>query len=247
MSTTTVLAVAPSPRRGPRPAGAAIASRPLARPAERAASAPRPPCDADRLARRALDVGRRTALGVLAGDAAAADDVAQEVAIAALRHAHRLRDPEALDGWLHRTAVRAALRSVRRGRRRRQLEAEHVASLPPSADADAVAVDELGALLAPLPERQRAALTLRYAHDLDDDAIAAALGCRAGTVRALLSRGRQAVRARLAIPDAAGATPTDGDAAPSARSTPSDGDAPIPARPAPPEATTTTNPEDHDA
>lgn len=165
----------------------------------------------DEVARRALDVGRRTALGVLAGDAATADDVAQEVAIQALRYAHRLREPAALDAWLYRTAVRAALKTVRRGRRQRAVEQDHVVAAVRTADGDDVptaALEELGRLLRGLPERQRAALTLRYAHDLTDDEIATALRCRAGTVRALLSRGRAAVRERL---EDAGAT-SDGAA-----------------------------------
>src|SRR5919198_6669278 len=81
---------------------------------------------ADRVARRALQVARRTALGVL-GDAEAAADVAQEVAITAVRRAGSLRDPAALDAWLHRIAVRAALAEARRGRHRREAETEHVA------------------------------------------------------------------------------------------------------------------------
>jgi DNA-directed RNA polymerase specialized sigma24 family protein len=48
-----------------------------------------------------------------------------------------------------------------------------------------------------MPARQRAALTLRYVHDLPDDAIARALRCRPGTVRSLLSRGRDALRAAM--------------------------------------------------
>ena len=55
-------------------------------------------------------------------------------------------------------------------------------------------------LLAGLPPRQRAALTLRYVHDLPDAAIARALGCRTGTVRSLLSRGRAALRDELERP-----------------------------------------------
>ena len=53
------------------------------------------------------------------------------------------------------------------------------------------------ALLDGLPARQRAALTLRYVHDLTDAEIARALRCRPGTVRSLLSRGRDAVRAAI--------------------------------------------------
>jgi DNA-directed RNA polymerase specialized sigma24 family protein len=59
----------------------------------------------DRVARCALQVARRTALGVL-GDREAADDVAQDVAITAVRRAGSLRDPAALDAWLHRTTLR---------------------------------------------------------------------------------------------------------------------------------------------
>ncbi len=138
---------------------------------------------------RALRVGLRTALGVL-GDREAAAEVAQEVAIVAYRRHASLRDPSALDSWLYRTAVRAALREAKRSRTRR--DAEHAAAVPEqSADADALAAAQL---LAGLPPRQRAALTLRYVHDLDDHAIATALGCRRGTVRSLLSRGLSSLR-----------------------------------------------------
>lgn len=52
----------------------------------------------------------------------------------------------------------------------------------------------LASALAELPPRQRLALALRYVHDLSDAQIAAALGCRHGTVHALLSRGRAGLR-----------------------------------------------------
>ena len=64
----------------------------------------------------ALRIAKRTAMGVLA-DREAAADVAQEVAVIALRRHGELRDPAAIDGWLHRTAVRAATEGNRsRGR-----------------------------------------------------------------------------------------------------------------------------------
>ena len=143
------------------------------------------------LAARALAIARATALGVLA-DAAAAEDVAQEVAIVAIQRGPR--DPAKLDAWLHKVAVRKAIDEVRRRARRRtvELEAHHDVHARTD-DPQAVAL----ALLAPLPPRQRAALTLRYVHDLDDGAIARALGCRPGTVRSLLSRGREALREHL--------------------------------------------------
>jgi DNA-directed RNA polymerase specialized sigma24 family protein len=82
----------------------------------------------------------------------------------------------------------------RRGgaRARRDAERAHHGRRGGTVDAR---VDDALALLAGLPPRQRAALTLRYVHDLSDDAIARALGCRPGIVRSLLSRGREALRA----------------------------------------------------
>jgi RNA polymerase sigma-70 factor (ECF subfamily) len=148
---------------------------------------------ADRVAERALRVARRTAMGVL-GDAEAAADVAQEVAITAVRRASSLRDPAALDAWLHRIAVRAALREARRAGRRRAAEHAGHDQRPTTEDP---ALGHALAVLEGLPARQRAALTLRYVHDLPDAAIARALRCRPGTVRSLLSRGREAVRAAL--------------------------------------------------
>jgi RNA polymerase sigma-70 factor (sigma-E family) len=45
-----------------------------------------------------------------------------------------------------------------------------------------------------LSERQRAAIVLRFFHDLPDDDVAAVLDCRVGTVRSLISRALNALR-----------------------------------------------------
>ncbi|HST47548.1 SigE family RNA polymerase sigma factor [Jatrophihabitans sp.] len=58
-------------------------------------------------------------------------------------------------------------------------------------------VDEriaLWAQLGELSERQRAALVLRFFHDLPDDEVAEVLECRVGTVRSLISRGLSVLR-----------------------------------------------------
>jgi RNA polymerase sigma factor (sigma-70 family) len=149
------------------------------------------------LAARALSVARSTALGVL-GDHAAAEDVAQDVAIVAVQRARSLRDPAKLDAWLHRVAVRKAIDETRKRRRRRTVELTEAHEFP--AGERGTTAHAL-ALLAPLPPRQRAALTLRDVHDLPDDAIARALGCRPATVRSLLSRGREALRQTLEASD----------------------------------------------
>lgn len=59
-------------------------------------------------------------------------------------------------------------------------------------------------LLGTLGSRQRAAIVLRFFHDLDTDQIAEALGCTGGTARSLISRGLDAMR------QAAAATGTEG-------------------------------------
>lgn len=59
-------------------------------------------------------------------------------------------------------------------------------------------VDERIALwsqLGELSERQRAALVLRFFHDLPDDEVAGVLECRVGTVRSLISRALSTLRA----------------------------------------------------
>lgn len=130
------------------------------------------------VAAHALRIARRTALGVL-GDHATADDVAQEVAITVLRRIDDLRDPAALDAWVHRIAVRRAIKEARRSTTRRAAEiAGHELHERTAPVDDPTAGDELDgalAVLEGLPARQRAALTLRYVHDLDDAAIATAL------------------------------------------------------------------------
>jgi RNA polymerase sigma-70 factor (sigma-E family) len=51
-------------------------------------------------------------------------------------------------------------------------------------------------LLGELPERQRVAMVLRYFHDLSEDEIGAAIGCRPATVRSLVTRGLTTLRDR---------------------------------------------------
>lgn len=154
------------------------------------------------LARRATCLALRTAAALLQSREEASD-IAQDVAVEVLRSLGKLRDPEAFDAWVHRITVRHALRRLKRRRRAREAEtplgllAEAAQpEVPQDSDPDAViaARQALATALSKLPPKQRLALALRYVHDLSDAEIAAALGCREGTVHALLSRARQALR-----------------------------------------------------
>lgn len=94
--------------------------------------------------------------------------------------------------------------NVQRSRWRRKTL--HEVPLEPSVNADtreSLAYEDVDALrqgLAALSDRQRRAIVLRYWVDLDDAAIAEALGCRPATVRSLLSRGIARLRQDLTDP-----------------------------------------------
>jgi RNA polymerase sigma factor (sigma-70 family) len=158
---------------------------------------------AEPLARRALRLSLRTASALMRSREDSAD-VAQEVAVDVLRSLGKLRDPEAFDAWVHRITVRHAMRRLKREQATRKtetplalLDEESLRGETPLSDIDSTlaARHALVEALSRLPAKQRIALALRYVHDLPDAEIAAALGCRVGTVHALLSRGRKSLRA----------------------------------------------------
>lgn len=169
------------------------------------------PAAAEALAHRACQLALRTASLILQSRDEAGD-IGQEVAIDVLRSISKLRDPDAFDAWVHRVTVRHSFRALRR--RRVATGIETPLGLIPEPDeppvVDGIDHDSLlafrtalAAALSELPPKQRLALALRYVHDLSDEQIAAALGIRTGTTRALLSRGREALRGHPQIADLA--------------------------------------------
>lgn len=162
---------------------------------------------ADELARRAMRSALRTCAAIT-GSRDEAADIAQDVTVEVLRALPSLRDAAAFDAWVHRITVRHASRAISVSRSRRNAETpladlsvDPVAPLGPDRELALDLREPLAAALAALPLKQRLALVLRYVHDLTDAEIADALGCRQGTVHALLSRGRAALRRdpRLAL------------------------------------------------
>jgi RNA polymerase sigma factor (sigma-70 family) len=148
----------------------------------------------EQFARYVTRLALRTAAATLGGRDGA-DDVAQEVAITALQNLRRLRDPERLDAWVHRIAVRRTLDALARAQRSELLAEPPHGTVNLSESPESVASRlALRDALSALPPRQRIALALRYVHDLTDAEIADALGCRRGTANSLLSRGRALLR-----------------------------------------------------
>jgi RNA polymerase sigma-70 factor (sigma-E family) len=133
---------------------------------------------------------------LLTGDVPAAEDLVQDTLTKLLPKWAKVIEADAPVAYARKALVNTYLDS----RRRRVVpmfsleDVEDVA--PGSADfTDQITDrDAVIQLLDHLPPRQRAAVLLRYLHDQDDAAIAAVLGCRAVTVRSLISRGLSTVR-----------------------------------------------------
>ena len=145
---------------------------------------------------RVLGLARR-----ILGDAAEAEDVAQEVFLRLWRHAPRWRSGGArLTTWLH--AVALNLCRDRLARRRETLvdDPPEVPDPRPS-PAGAVEQQEIGhhvsrALLT-LPPQQRAAIALCHYQGLRNTEAAEALGVSVAALESLLARGRRTLREQL--------------------------------------------------
>jgi RNA polymerase sigma-70 factor (ECF subfamily) len=134
-------------------------------------------------------------VAAVAGSHSDAEEAVQEAFVKALGltgHRAVVDDPEA---WLYRVAVnviRSRWRRILRGRRV-MAELSTMDEPPPDKSNDRLT---LLAALKRLPFEQREALALHYLADLPIDQIAQRTGAPLGTIKARLSRGRDAL-ARL--------------------------------------------------
>lgn len=136
----------------------------------------------------------RTAF-LLTGDRVAAEELVQDTLVRLYPKWDLVVAADAPLAYVRRSVANAFVNHTRRASRR-ETAVEFLPERPDGHDRPAQLDDrdELWTMLRDLPERQRAALVLRYFHDLADDEIGAALGCRVGTVRSLVSRGLSALR-----------------------------------------------------
>jgi len=150
----------------------------------------------------------RTVALARVGDAAAADDVMQEVAMAAVEKGQQLREPKSAAAWLYRLVVVAALQYRRRQGRRRKLVERYVDRQSPTAY-DSRETDPLDWLLSDerkqmvrlalhsLPPRDAEILLLKYSEDWSYHQLAEHLGMSHSAVEARLHRARQKLRREL--------------------------------------------------
>jgi len=134
------------------------------------------------------------------GNRADAEDIYQEVFIRLVRSLAKIENDEHLRFWLIRTTLNRCKSLFSSAARRQELpvdELPETASAPPDPKPDTPATDALQTL----PERYRTALHLFYFEDLPISSIATILESSEGTVKSLLSRGRNLLRQALGSGD----------------------------------------------
>jgi RNA polymerase sigma-70 factor (ECF subfamily) len=134
----------------------------------------------------------RTAL-LIAHDRGAAEDIAQEAFLAALRALPRFDRRRPLRPWLHRIVVNRAIDFARARRLRREVDVDAVPEMAAPPHADVTGLGALGAALARLSPEHRAVVVMRYLLELTPSEIAEALELPRGTVNSRLRRGLDAL------------------------------------------------------
>jgi RNA polymerase sigma-70 factor, ECF subfamily len=128
-------------------------------------------------------------------DAAAAEDIAQEAFLAAVRNLDRFERGRPVRPWLARIASNRAIDWVRARSRRAESVLEELPAAAPER-----AADDAPALIARLPAEQRQVVALRFVLDLTPGEIATLLDLPRGTVNSRLRRGLDALGASLEKP-----------------------------------------------
>lgn len=128
-----------------------------------------------------------------------AEDLTQETLARTCKHWSTVTAAASPEAWVYRTASNLSNSWLRRLRVARR----HAATLLPTSADDVDPTDRpvLEAALATLTPRQREAVILRYFTDLSVADTATAMGCAAGTVRALTAQGIAALRQHIDIDD----------------------------------------------
>lgn len=136
-----------------------------------------------------------------AGDAHLAEDLLQETLLTAYRTIGQLTQAERFRPWLLRIAQNTQVDAVRReNRQKRTPQPMPARPEPPGPDAHAEREElrqKVLAVLRTLPEEYRLPLTLRYLVGADYETIQAQMGLTNGSLRGLLRRGMDRLRADL--------------------------------------------------
>jgi RNA polymerase sigma-70 factor (ECF subfamily) len=121
---------------------------------------------------------------LVTGDAAAAEDVAQEAFLAAVRNLDRFDRRRPFGPWLHRIVVNRAIDWTRARKLRAEVELGELDATQPEAEPD-----ELFSRIADLSPEHRAVIVMRYVLEYTPGEIAKLLDLPRGTVNSRLRRG----------------------------------------------------------
>jgi RNA polymerase sigma-70 factor (ECF subfamily) len=130
---------------------------------------------------------------LVVGDAAAAEDVAQEAFLAAVRTLDRFDRRRPFGPWLHRIVVNRAIDWSRA----RRLRAEQELGDPGAVDPEPGDPAGLAGAIVALPAEQRAVIVLRHLLGYTPGEIAALLELPRGTVNSRLRRGLDALKEQV--------------------------------------------------
>jgi RNA polymerase sigma-70 factor, ECF subfamily len=122
---------------------------------------------------------------LVTGDAAAAEDIAQEAFLAAVRNLDRFDRRRPFGPWLHRIVVNRAIDWTRARKLRAEVELGDYLPAAPAPDRNGSAL----ARIAELPAEHRAVVVLRYILEYTPGEIAELLDLPRGTVNSRLRRG----------------------------------------------------------
>ena len=125
-------------------------------------------------------------------DASAAEDIAQEAFLAAVRNLDRFDRRRPFGPWLHRIAVNRAIDWARAAKLRAEAE-EHDVAAPERVEPD----ERMMPALASLDPDHRAVIVLRYLLEYTPGEIADLLDLPRGTVNSRLRRGLDKLKERL--------------------------------------------------
>ena len=131
------------------------------------------------------------------GNAADAEDVAQEAFLRAYQKFGSLREAGKFRGWVNRIVFRLALNRRRGGRRRLARDttwqrSETPAMVDGAKDAEQqVELERLRREIERLPEKLRSVLQVSLVEEMDASEVGAVLGIPAGTVRSRLHTARR--------------------------------------------------------
>jgi RNA polymerase sigma-70 factor (ECF subfamily) len=127
-------------------------------------------------------------------DAAAAEDIAQEAFLAAIRALDRFDSRRPFGAWLYRITVNRSIDWTRARKLRAEVELGDAAA---SADTRALPDDDTFRALGRLSPEQRAVIVMRYLLHMTPGEIADLLDLPRGTVNSRLRRGLDAMREEL--------------------------------------------------